>query len=386
MRNMRLLIVIICSITIARVYSQDLILENTISKLLSIKTVEYNHKFCLRQGMYDNANVDSANLVFDFTENVNSVGMKYVCSNSMFFCGYDGVRYFSCMPGNTAVSYVDNPDRQMITKGVFLMNSFYVLHSLLPSMINDTSVNFLRLTDSIIGGVDSYRYHISLNNMVITPKITLKTIEGKSSKYNLCISKETGLPIMFSMLFKGGSWDAYYTAMKINLVDSKLIFNSDHINSLLTSRIVEIENRMPKSIDLKIGDLAPDWTLPSLNDKLVKLSALKGNVVVLEFWFPGCAGCLSAIPEINNIYKKYSKEGLSLYGVEFTNANSSALNTYVNDYKVQYPILYSAETISKSYAITSAPTIFLLDKQGVIRYISMGFKKEELIKAIEDYI
>jgi len=386
MRNMRLLIVIICSLTIARVYSQDLILEKTISKLLSIKTVEYNHKFCLRQSMYDNANVDSANLVFNFTESVNPVGMKYVCSNSMFFCGYDGVRYFSCMPGNSVVSYVDNPDRQMITKGVFLMNSFYVLHSLLPSMIKDTSVNFLRLTDSIIGGVDSYRYAISLKNKVITPEITLMTIEGESSKYNLCISKKTGLPIMFSMLLKGGSWDAYYTAMKINSVDSKLIFSSDHYNYLLTSRKVEIENRLPNIVGLTIGDLSPDWTLLSLNDKQVKLSALKGNVVVLEFWFPGCAGCLAAIPEMNNIYKKYSKKGLSLFGVEFTNARSSVLKAYVNDYKVQYPILYSAETVSKSYSITSAPTIFLLDKQGVIRYISMGFKKAELIKAIEDAI
>lgn len=386
MRNMRLLIVILCFISIDSVNSQDLILEKAISKLLTIKTVEYNHKFSLRQGMYDNANVDSANLVFDFTDNGNPVGMKYVCSNSMFFCGYDGVRYFSCMPGSSAISYVDNPDRQMITKGAFLMNSFLVLHSLLPSMIKDTSISFLRLTDSIIGGVDSYRYAISLKNKVITPEITLKTIEGDSSKYNLCISKKTGLPILFSMLFNGGSWDAYYSAMKINLVDSKLIFSSDYINSLLTSRIVEIENVMPKIVGLKIGDLAPDWTLPSLNNKLVELSGLKGNVVVLEFWFPGCAGCLASIPEMNTIFKRYSKKGLSLYGVEFTNANSSALKVYADKYKVQYPIVYSAETVSKAYAITSAPTIFLLDKQGVIRYISMGFKKAELIKAIEDAI
>jgi peroxiredoxin len=330
--------------------------------------------------------MDSANMIFDFTGSNNPVGMKYICSNSMFFCGYDGVRYLSCMPGNSAVSFIDNPDRLIITRNVFLMNSFYVLHSLLPTMIKDSSVNFLRMTDSIISGVDSYRYAISLRNKVITPEIIMMNNEVESSKYNLCISKKTGLPIMFSMLFNGGSWDAYYDSIKTNSVDSKFVFNSDYYNSLLTNRKIEIENKIPDSAGLAIGDLSPDWTLPSLNGEQIKLSALKGNVVVLEFWFPGCAGCLAAIPKMNNIYQKYLKKGLNIFGVEFTNAKSSVLKTYVNKNMVQYPILYSAETVSKSYSVTSAPTIFLIDKQGVIRYISMGFKKAELIKAIEDAI
>jgi len=379
MRNLLLSIIILNFVSIEIVHSHDSNLDRMMTKLLLIKTVEYNQKYCLVQSMYDNANIDSAWIIFDFTDKNNLLGARYLCSNSQFMCGYDGSRYFSCLPGKDTLSYIDSPNRQIATKGVFMMNSLYVVHTLLPIILKDSLAQITRIKDTIIDGIDSYRYHILLKDMTIAPEVALMNMKGLKSNFHLCISKETDLPNMFTMLSDGSKWETEFRTMKINTIDPNKIFTSNHIDSIVTGRkrtSVHQSSIMP-------GNKAPDWVLPSLNNKSVKLSDLRGQIVVLEFWFPGCAGCITSISDFNDIYKTYSKRGVCLYGIEFTNTKASTLKAYVDEMKIQYPTLYSAEQVSKEYGISAAPTIFVIDRHGVIRYISIGSKKDELIKAIE---
>ena len=133
-----------------------------------------------------------------------------------------------------------------------------------------------------------------------------------------------------------------------------------------------------------LGTKALDWTLPSMSGNKVSLSKINANLVMLEFWFPYCTGCVASIPEINEIQKKYKSKGLQVYGVEFTKSDSTNLTTYIKKFKIEYPTLYAGKEIAASYGVSAGPTIILINKEGKFVYARTGFIKDELIKAIDE--
>ena len=374
--------------------SHKSVLERTVGKLLSINTIEYKHLFCLKQSMYDNANADTAMVILDFTDKNNIMGARYLIHNRQFMAGYDGSKYFSKMPCQDKVSYVDNPSRDMMTKNIFMMNSVYVLRMLLPEMIKDTSVIFNESNDTITNGINCFRYNILLKDKSINPDLFISETKGVNTNYELYISKETFLPVKFLMLFEGGIWEAAYEDLKIDKADNNKVFNTDYIETTFNVKDkitpdkkndgdLSDKNDVGAALnnELKTGDDAPDWNLSGLDGKNVNLSSLKGKTVVLEFWFPGCAGCVSSIPFYNDFYKKYSNE-ICFYALEFTNAKPASVNDYVNEMNIKYPVLHTAATVSKAYCIRSAPTVVVIDKLGKIKYFSTGSDKSKLIEAI----
>ncbi|CAN0606162.1 unnamed protein product, partial [Ectocarpus sp. 12 AP-2014] len=107
------------------------------------------------------------------------------------------------------------------------------------------------------------------------------------------------------------------------------------------------------------------------------------KLVLLEFWFPYCAGCVQATPILNDIQNKYKDKGLSIYGIEFTEKPAEALLEYSKKQQVEIPTLYNGKKISKEYGVYAAPTFFLIDENLEIVYTSTGLHKQELVNEIE---
>jgi thiol-disulfide isomerase/thioredoxin len=126
--------------------------------------------------------------------------------------------------------------------------------------------------------------------------------------------------------------------------------------------------------------------LPNINGGMVRLSNLMGSLILLEFWFPNCGGCIKASPIINSICTKYSGKNLKVYGIEFTQTDRNRLKNYITKQNILYPTLYKGYDVSKDYGIDAAPSFFLIDKKGIIIYTSVGLNENELIKAINNNI
>lgn len=116
----------------------------------------------------------------------------------------------------------------------------------------------------------------------------------------------------------------------------------------------------------------------------VSLSKINANLIMLEFWFPYCTGCVLAIPDINQIQKIYKHKGLHVYGIEFTKTDSIGLADYIAKMGINYPTLFSGKKIAINYGVSAGPTVFLINKAGKFVYVRSGFIKEEVIKAIEE--
>ncbi|MBM3242474.1 redoxin domain-containing protein [Candidatus Poribacteria bacterium] len=132
---------------------------------------------------------------------------------------------------------------------------------------------------------------------------------------------------------------------------------------------------MPQRVDESdalVGKLAPDFELKDLSGNTVKLSKLKGKVVLLNFWATGDGPCQIEIPYLEKIYNKYKDKGLVILGV-----NDETEHNFVRNFakgKMSYPILVDASTVFQTYKVREIPNNFYVDKEGVIRFHSAGYE------------
>ncbi|MFO7602610.1 MAG: TlpA disulfide reductase family protein [Gammaproteobacteria bacterium] len=133
---------------------------------------------------------------------------------------------------------------------------------------------------------------------------------------------------------------------------------------------------------------ATDFTLKSRDGKNIKLSELRGQVVMINFWASWCGPCRQEMPLLEDIHNKYSALGFTLLGVN-VEEDSSKANAYLRDVSVTFPILYDTKnSVSKAYNISAMPSTVMVDRDGNLRYLHHGYKPgyekeyEKQIKAL----
>ena len=124
----------------------------------------------------------------------------------------------------------------------------------------------------------------------------------------------------------------------------------------------------------KLSGKAANFTLKSRSGKNIKLSELRGQVVMLNFWASWCGPCRKEMPLLEKIHKKYKRLGFTLLGVN-VEENSSAAKNYLKDVRVTFPILFdTTNKTSKLYDVSAMPTTILIDRNGKKRFLHKGYK------------
>jgi thiol-disulfide isomerase/thioredoxin len=119
---------------------------------------------------------------------------------------------------------------------------------------------------------------------------------------------------------------------------------------------------------------APDFTLKSRDGKNVRLSDLRGQVVMLNFWASWCGPCRQEMPLLDDMAKRYGRAGFTLLGVN-VEQDSAAGEKYLQDTPVGFPILWDPTSlVSKLYNIDAMPSTVMIDRDGNMRYLHRGYK------------
>jgi thiol-disulfide isomerase/thioredoxin len=126
-------------------------------------------------------------------------------------------------------------------------------------------------------------------------------------------------------------------------------------------------------------------------DKPLTLSALKGKVVLLDFWTYGCINCMHIIPDLKRLEKKYPNElvVIGVHSAKFENEkDTDNIRRIILRYEIEHPIVNDADfNIWNAYAVNAWPTRYLIDPGGyVIGKLSGEGGYEALDKAISDSI
>ena len=126
--------------------------------------------------------------------------------------------------------------------------------------------------------------------------------------------------------------------------------------------------------------MAPDFALPDLNGKQVKLSDQRGKVVLIEFWATWCPPCRESIPGIERLYRSLEKKGFVVLGVSLDEGGWDDVRSFVKESGITYPVLQGNDEIMKQYLVRAIPALFLVDKDGRIVKQYAGGGYEDIIE------
>ncbi len=127
---------------------------------------------------------------------------------------------------------------------------------------------------------------------------------------------------------------------------------------------------------------APDFNLKTLDGKTLQLSALKGKVVLLDFWATWCPPCREEIPHFKELYTQYRGKGLEIIGVALDEGGEKDVAPFARQNQINYPLSATgAQQLAQAYGgIRGIPTTFLIDKQGKIAKKYVGYQDKQVFE------
>jgi thiol-disulfide isomerase/thioredoxin len=136
---------------------------------------------------------------------------------------------------------------------------------------------------------------------------------------------------------------------------------------------------------LEVGELAPDIDLPQPNGVNLKLSSLRGKIVLIDFWASWCGPCRAEFPNVKRIYAKYRDKGFEIYGVSLDKDAPSWNNSISSlglTWKHVSDLKYWSAAPAKTYKVTGIPYTVLVGKDGKI--LAKNLRGEELERKLEE--
>ena len=105
---------------------------------------------------------------------------------------------------------------------------------------------------------------------------------------------------------------------------------------------------------------------------------------MLDFWYRGCGWCIRSMPQVNAVSKRFKNEQVAVFGMN-TRDTLDVATPVIERLKLEYPQL-KAEKISEQYKIQGFPTLVILDQQGIIRDVHVGYSptlKDDVIRSVK---
>ena len=143
-----------------------------------------------------------------------------------------------------------------------------------------------------------------------------------------------------------------------------------------------------ESRSVKVGSLAPDFTVKDLDGKVFSLSDSKGAPVVLRFFLTDCKFCRADTPVFNDYYKKFHSQGLRVIYIDTLGLDDQALQSFKEDLKIPFPVARdTGGTVAAAYMVKALPQTVVLDPQHkIIAAILGGVSEPELQRLLSPYL
>lgn len=124
-----------------------------------------------------------------------------------------------------------------------------------------------------------------------------------------------------------------------------------------------------------------DFALRDLEGKDWKLSAHRGDVVLVNFWASWCEPCRAETPGLIRVAHAYAPKGLAVAGITMDDEGVGPVRKFVHDFGVDYPILIPRSDFELAGRIDTLPTTLLIDRHGRVAKTYVGRVREAVFRA-----
>lgn len=134
----------------------------------------------------------------------------------------------------------------------------------------------------------------------------------------------------------------------------------------------------------KVGAPAPGWSgLATVAGSVPSMSELRGKVVLVDFWASWCSACRMAAPRLSEWQARYGAQGLAVVGV--ADDDPKLASQAVPSFGIRYAAASDPSAATqRAWGVTALPTLFVVDKAGVVRDVVVGFdpSREPQVEAL----
>jgi peroxiredoxin len=154
-----------------------------------------------------------------------------------------------------------------------------------------------------------------------------------------------------------------------------------------TTACAPMDNAGPPQIDQP----AREYTAATLAGETVTLESMRGSVVLLNLWATWCTPCRMETPYLQSVYEEHKDQGFEIVGISMDTGDAADdVAMFVDEYAVTYTILHDPEMKGMElYQVLGLPATFLIDRDGVLRWMRYGPIPEDdpsFLAALEDVL
>jgi len=135
---------------------------------------------------------------------------------------------------------------------------------------------------------------------------------------------------------------------------------------------------------------APDFALRDIEGNILRLSDLRGKVVIVNFWATWCPPCRAEMPSMQRAWETLEEEGIVLLGVN-VGEDEDTIFLFTANYPVEFPLLLDQDSaVIGAWPVRGLPTTFVVDPQGRLVYRAIGGREWDdpellaLVRALQE--
>ena len=131
-----------------------------------------------------------------------------------------------------------------------------------------------------------------------------------------------------------------------------------------------------------------DFKGQGLDGEELSLDAMKGKVVLVDFWATWCGPCIGELPHLKEAYERYRAQGFEIVGVSLDDDDREAFLAELQDREISWPQIYDGKgweaELARRYRVSGIPTMILLDRDG--RVAEVNLRGDKLVDRIGELI
>ena len=133
----------------------------------------------------------------------------------------------------------------------------------------------------------------------------------------------------------------------------------------------------------EVGKPAPAFDVTSTQGVEIDSLALRGSVIVVNFFASWCKPCQAEAHDLEAIWNTYRDQGVVFVGIAYEDTEVK-ISEFVNKYGLTFPVVTTARNVGREFGVTGVPETYIIDREGIVTYKQLGaIDPTELAQMIE---